>query len=89
MTTQPSGSSAERVRALSKEVERLRRDRARLRASVSFRLGRHLTRAVQQPWRLLLLPISFPIAALNLGLERVGKRAAPLEALEAVAMSDY
>ena len=65
MTTQPSGSSAERVRALSKEVERLRRDRARLRASVSFRLGRHLTgRAAAMAT--LFLPISFPIAALNL-----------------------
>lgn len=83
MTTQPSGSSGERLRTLGKEVERLRRDRARLRASVSFRLGRHLTRAVQQPWRLLFLPISFPLAALNLGLERLGRRAPPLEALAA------
>ena len=83
MATQPSGSSAERVRSLSKEVERLRRDRERLRSSVSFRLGRHLTRAVQQPWRLIALPVTFPLAALNLGRERLGRRSAASRALEA------
>ena len=83
MATQPSGSSAERVRSLTKEVERLRRDRERLRASVSFRLGRHLTRAVQQPWRLIALPVTFPLAALNLARERLGRRPAASRALEA------
>ena len=70
-----------RLQALSSEVGRLKRDRARLRQSVSFRLGLHLTRAVRQPWRLLVLPITFPWVCLNLGLERLGRKPAPVQAL--------
>ena len=51
------------------------REIRRLRNSVSFKLGLHLTSAIRQPWRLLILPISFPIFALKLGLQRLGKRA--------------
>ena len=53
--------------------ERNEREIRRLRNSVSFQLGLHLTKAVRQPWRLLLLPISFPIFALQLGLRRIGR----------------
>jgi len=54
---------------------RYKREIRRLRNTVSFQLGLHLTTAVRRPWRLFLLPISFPLFALNLGLQRLGKRA--------------
>ncbi len=41
---------------------------------MSFQLGLHLTQAVRKPWRLFVLPISFPWVTLNLGLEKIGKR---------------
>ena len=60
-------------RVLSRN-NRNEREIRRLRNSVSFQLGLHLTNAIRRPWRLLILPISFPIFAFNLGLKRLGKR---------------
>lgn len=60
-------------RVLSRN-SRNEREIRRLRNSVSFQLGLHLTNAIRHPWRLLILPISFPIFAFNLGLKRLGKR---------------
>ena len=74
----PDPSAVERTRSLQAEIQRLRRDRQRLRQTVSFRLGLHLTTAVRRPWRLLALPISFPWLAFRLGLERLGRRPAML-----------
>ena len=78
-----SGPSAEeQTRSLQAEIQRLRRDRQRLRQTVSFRLGLHLTTAVRRPWRLLALPISFPWLAFRLGLERLGRTPALLPDLD-------
>jgi len=74
----PGPSTEERNRSLQAEIQRLRRDRQRLRQTVSFRLGLHLTTAVRRPWRLLALPVSFPWLAFRLGLERLGRTPALL-----------
>jgi len=59
--------SVRKVRMLQREVRRVRN-------SVSFRLGTHLTNAIRKPWKLLFLPITFPIRCLQIGLERIGKK---------------
>lgn len=59
-------------RVLSRN-SRNEREIRRLKNSVSFQLGLHLTNAIRHPWRLLILPISFPIFAFKLGLQRLGK----------------
>ena len=66
-----SGSSKESLR---KKLKRLEREHRRLRNTVSFQLGLHLTNAVRRPWRVLALPITFPLLVLRLGLQRLGKR---------------
>jgi len=62
-------------------IARQEREIYRLRSSVSLRLGVHLTSAVRDPRRLLLLPVTFPHLALRLGWETLGRktraRAAP------------
>ena len=72
--------------SLRKKVKRLEREQRRLRNTVSFQLGIHLTTAVKRPWRLLALPISFPLLALKLGLQRLGKR--PMIIPETVTTED-
>ncbi len=62
------------MKLIRKENERNKREIRRLRSSVSFQLGLHLTQAVRKPWRLFVLPISFPWVALNLGLKKIGKK---------------
>jgi hypothetical protein len=62
------------LESLSKKYNRNEREIRRLRNSVSFQLGLHLTNAFRKPWKLLFLPLSFPIHALMLGLKRIGKR---------------
>ena len=63
------------ITLIRKENERNKREIRRLRNSVSFKLGLHLTQAIRKPWRLIFLPISFPWIVLNLGLEKIGKKA--------------
>jgi UDP-N-acetylglucosamine--N-acetylmuramyl-(pentapeptide) pyrophosphoryl-undecaprenol N-acetylglucosamine transferase len=82
-TSSKSGPSKS---ALHKKVKRLEREQRRLRSSVSFQLGVHLTRAVRQPWRLLVLPLTFPSLAFRLGMQRLGKR--PLTSASAVQKED-
>ena len=60
-----------RIRRLSM----LQRENRRLRNSVSFRLGLHLTNTIRKPWKMVLLPFSFPLLCFKLGLERMGKSA--------------
>ena len=73
---QPEASSTPRQskESLGKKVKRLEREQRRLRSTVSFQLGFHLTDAVRRPWRVLALPITFPLLAFKLGLQRLGKR---------------
>lgn len=56
-----------------RRIEKLQRENRRLRETVSFRLGLHLTDAVRKPWRMIILPVSFPALCLKIGLERLGK----------------
>lgn len=65
---------AELYQRMMSRNSRNKREIRRLRNSVSFQLGLHLTNAIRHPWRLLILPISFPIFAFKLGLQRLGKR---------------
>lgn len=73
--------------SLRKKVKRLEREQRRLRNTVSFQLGFHLTRAVRRPWRLFALPITFPLLAFKLGLQRLGKR--PLMLSDSVVVEDF
>ena len=76
--------------SLRKKVKRLEREQRRLRNTVSFQLGVHLTSAVRRPWRLLALPITFPLLTLRLGLQRLGKRpATEVVEVEAVANRNH
>ena len=73
---EPSSSIGPSLESLQRKLKRLEREQRRLRNTVSYQLGLHLTTAVKRPWRLLALPISFPLLAFKLGLERLGKRPA-------------
>ena len=66
-----SESSLERLR---KKNDRNEREIRRLRKSVSFQIGFHLTNAVRQPWRIPLLPVTLPLNIIRLGLQRIGKK---------------
>ena len=68
---QSSISNNERLKI---QLKRKEREVKRLRSTVSFQLGVHLTSVVRRPWRLLILPISFPVLTLKLGLQRIGRR---------------
>ena len=57
---------------LMKQVERHQREIKRLKSSVTFRLGEHLTESIRQPWRILFLPFTFPFTVISLGLEKLG-----------------
>ena len=72
-----SGSSMVTISPMDKARRRIARQQrqiTRLRGSVSYRLGRHVTIAIEKPWRIPFLPISFPIFLVLLGLERLGRR---------------
>ena len=72
-----SGSSMVTISPMEKARRRIARQQrqiTRLRESVSYRLGRHVTIAIEKPWRIPFLPISFPIFLVLLGLERLGRR---------------
>lgn len=74
----PSDDSDEpSYQALVRKYNRNQREIRRLRSTVSFQLGLHLTTSIRQPWRLLTLPITFPLLCLKLGLQRLGKK--PME----------
>lgn len=62
----------EEVRRIRK-ISSLKRENRRLRNSVSFQLGLHLTESIRKPWRLLILPVSFPLLCLKISLIRLGK----------------
>ena len=70
-------SEGGQTESLARESQKMRRELRRIRNTASFRIGLHLTRSLSNPLRLLILPISFPIYCLILGLERIGKIAKP------------
>jgi len=71
----------EEVRRI-RRISSLKRENRRLRNSVSFQLGLHLTDAVRKPWKLLLLPLTFPLLCFRLGMTRLGKTSAPTDGLK-------
>jgi UDP-N-acetylglucosamine--N-acetylmuramyl-(pentapeptide) pyrophosphoryl-undecaprenol N-acetylglucosamine transferase len=83
----PQDSVEHSFQSLKRRYSRNQRELRRLRNTVSFQLGLHLTTAVRRPWRLLILPISFPLLVIKLGMQRLGKRPVQLlEELESVAV---
>lgn len=60
------------------EADKYRRELVRIRKSPSFRLGVHIIKAIEKPWRLILLPISIPHLILSIGLEKLGRKETPL-----------
>lgn len=61
----------------TKQAERHEREIARLKNSVTYRLGEHLTASIRKPWKLIFLPLTFPYHAFLLGLEKLGLKAPP------------
>jgi len=55
-------------------LERSQRELRRLRETISFQIGLHLTQAFRQPWRLIALPITFPLLIFKLGSQRLGRK---------------
>jgi hypothetical protein len=68
------GPPRSEMQSLSNKFHRSEREIRRLKNSVSFQLGLHLTDAVRRPWKLLFLPLTFPLKALSLGLGKLGRR---------------
>jgi len=64
----------EEVRRI-RQISTLKRDNRRLRNSVSFQVGLHLTNSFRKPWKLLFLPFTFTYLCFSLGLERLGRAA--------------
>lgn len=60
-----------------KQAKRHEREIHRLKNSVTYRLGEHLTASVRRPWKLLFLPLTFPYHSFLLGLEKIGLKAQP------------
>ena len=81
MSALSSDESFDEGRGL-RRIEKLQRENRRLRDTVSFRLGLHLTDAVRKPWKMIFLPLSFPILCLKIGLERLGKVARIQQSVE-------
>ena len=71
----------EEVRRIRK-ISSLKRENRRLRNSVSFQMGLHLTDALRKPWRLFFLPLSFPLLCFRLGMTRLGKTTSPTDGLK-------
>ena len=71
----------EEVRRIRK-ISSLKRENRRLRHSVSFQLGLHITDAVRKPWKLLFLPLTFPLLCLRMGMTRLGKKSSPTDGLK-------
>ena len=76
MGEEPTADFGRLSDAGSKE-DKYRRELVRIRKSTSFRIGVHLINALERPWRILFLPITFPILIFNLGLERLGRKSIP------------
>ena len=61
----------------TKQAERHEREIHRLRTSVTYRLGEHLTASIRRPWKMIFLPLTFPYHSFLLGLEKIGLKAPP------------
>ena len=61
----------------TKQTEPLNREIHRLKNSVTYRLGEHLTASIRKPWKMIFLPLTFPYHCSLLGLEKIGRKAPP------------
>ena len=68
------GPPRSEMQSLSNKFHRSEREIRRLKNSVSFQLGLHLTDAIRRPWKFPFLPLTFPLKALLLGLTKLGRR---------------
>ena len=59
-------------------LKRLRK----MEQSVSLRIGEHITKSIVQPWRLPILPLTFPALCLRIGLEKAGLISSPESRVE-------
>jgi UDP-N-acetylglucosamine--N-acetylmuramyl-(pentapeptide) pyrophosphoryl-undecaprenol N-acetylglucosamine transferase len=76
---QETDVNAIEIRTAAKRRElMLERELNRIRLSISFRLGLHLTKAIRHPWRLLFLPFSILYLMFIFGLEMLGLRPSPV-----------
>ena len=72
-----SGELDDEYSRLSKselEIERYRRELARLKESGTYRLVKHLSESIRSPIRILKLPISFPSLLFRIVSEKRGKK---------------
>ena len=59
---------------LKKSNRRKEREIRRLKGTVSFQIGVHITDSFRSLWRIPFLPFSLPFLALRLGLQRLGRK---------------
>jgi len=59
---------------LKKSNRRKDREIRRLKGTVSFQIGVHITDSFRSLWRIPFLPFSLPFLALRLGLQRLGRK---------------
>ena len=68
------GPPRSEMQRLSNKFHRSEREIRRLKNTVSFQLGLHITNAFRKPWKLPFLPLTFPFKALSLGLNKLGRK---------------
>jgi UDP:flavonoid glycosyltransferase YjiC (YdhE family) len=81
-------SSFGSLRDKESDEDKYRREVVRIRKSSSFRIGTHLIRSIEQPWRFPLLLFSLPWLIFSIGLERIGRKALPLEETDSIGSGD-
>ena len=72
-STRPDSLTSKYDRMVSRN-SRNERELRRLRSSISFQLGVHITNSMRRPWRLPFLLITFPLLICRLGLQRLGRK---------------
>ncbi|MDC0055699.1 hypothetical protein OAJ94_01450 [Deltaproteobacteria bacterium] len=55
-------------------AKQYQREISRLRLSPSFRIGTHIVKAFERPWKLLFIWISLPVLLWKVAMERLGRR---------------
>jgi len=65
------------LKSKGSDEDRYRREVIRIRKSSSFRIGTHLVRGVERPWRFPFLIVTLPWLILSICLERLGTKAPP------------
>ena len=76
------------LRAKESGEDKYRREVVRIRKSSSFRIGTHLIRSIEQPWRFPLLLFSLPWLVFSICLERIGRKPLPVEETDSIGSGD-